>query len=84
MVRLHPGSREPAVSQEPIMHPKAKFEGLQKQVEAEMAQRKEKDYHWEDVIDVSSICHFLKQSLFTHYGLEPVPSYTYAITRTSL
>lgn len=53
VVRLHAGSREPAVSQEPIMHPKAKLEIIQKQIEAEMAQRKEKDHHWEDAIDVS-------------------------------
>lgn len=56
IVRLHAGSREPAVSQEPIMHPKARLEIIQKQIESEMAQRKEKDHHWEDAIDVSGNC----------------------------
>ncbi|KAK7683201.1 hypothetical protein QCA50_013874 [Cerrena zonata] len=51
IVRLHAGSREPAVSQEPIMHPKAKLEIIQKQIESEMVQRKEKDHHWEDAVD---------------------------------
>ncbi|CAL1709115.1 unnamed protein product [Somion occarium] len=51
VVRLHTGSREPVIHQEPIMHPRARHELIQKQIESEMAKRKEKDHHWEDALD---------------------------------
>ncbi|KAI0072088.1 hypothetical protein K474DRAFT_1686787 [Panus rudis PR-1116 ss-1] len=42
---------EPTHSQDPIMHPKARFQQIQKKIEEEMSERRAKDHHWEDAID---------------------------------
>lgn len=52
-LKFRPNGEFSPLPQEPVMKPKDRQQMIQKQVEADLAQRKNQDHLWEDSIDVS-------------------------------
>jgi hypothetical protein len=58
-IRTYPNSGSPSACAEIAIRPKERSAKIQTEIERELLRQKDRDHHWEDLVDVSLRCMFL-------------------------